>query len=196
MGIAAGAGIMGLYMVSPAVAASSRGLQQRVLRACCTATVAPQEVTSWGALPMHVPPSRHRHCTPQSSLPQIVCGFFQPMQSMPKVGGTKVLSWSMARPIRGPWQAERLGSRGSNHNTAHLQRPLPLLQPIFRYPLSYMSYHTFSFIGFMRNEVGVSMVGCWPGALAGPPDVTAAPFGAGLFRHTYCFASAAKSRLT
>lgn len=28
-----------------------------------------------------------------------------------------------------------------------------LLQPIFRYPLSYMSYHTFSFIGFMRNEV-------------------------------------------
>lgn len=35
---------------------------------------------------------------------------------------------------------------------------MPPLQPIFRYPLSYMSYHTFSFIGFMRNEVGVQVV--------------------------------------
>jgi ABC-type multidrug transport system permease subunit len=50
----------------------------------------------------------------------IVCGFFQPMESMPK--------------------------------------------PIFRYPLSYMSYHTFSFIGFMRNEFeGTSGWGCPPG---------------------------------
>lgn len=38
----------------------------------------------------------------------VVCGFFQPINSLPK--------------------------------------------PIFRYPLTYMSYHTFSFIGFMRNE--------------------------------------------
>jgi len=38
----------------------------------------------------------------------IVCGFFQPLNSMPK--------------------------------------------PIFRYPLSYISFHTFAFVGFMRNE--------------------------------------------
>jgi hypothetical protein len=38
----------------------------------------------------------------------IVCGFFQPLGSMP--------------------------------------------QPIFRYPLSYISFHTYAFTGFMRNE--------------------------------------------
>lgn len=49
----------------------------------------------------------------------IVCGFFQPLNSMPK--------------------------------------------PIFRYPLSYISYHTFSFTGFMRNEFeGTSGWGCPP----------------------------------
>lgn len=38
----------------------------------------------------------------------VVCGFFQPLGSMPK--------------------------------------------PIFRYPLSYISFHTYAFTGFMRNE--------------------------------------------
>ncbi len=33
-------------------------------------------------------------------------------------------------------------------------------QPIFRYPMSYISYHTFSFTGFMRNEFEVGQGGC------------------------------------
>lgn len=37
-------------------------------------------------------------------------------------------------------------------------------QPIFRYPLSYISYHTYSFTGFMQNEFeGTSGWGCPPG---------------------------------
>lgn len=36
-----------------------------------------------------------------------------------------------------------------------LLEPTLCLQPIFRYPLSYISYHTFSFTGFMRNEFEV-----------------------------------------
>ena len=47
----------------------------------------------------------------------VVCGFFQPLNSMPK--------------------------------------------PIFRYPLSYISFHTFAFTGFMRNEFeGTGDWGC------------------------------------
>lgn len=53
-------------------------------------------------------------------LMMIVCGFFQPLGSMPK--------------------------------------------PIFRYPLSYLSYHTYAFTGFMRNEfVGTDGWGSPPG---------------------------------
>lgn len=105
MGIAAGAGIMGLYMVSSARAASFRGLQQCVglLRVCCTAT-------SRGVLPMHVPPSRPHHCIPQSPLPQIVCGFFQPMESMPKVDG--------AFSVYGRQSAR--GAGAATNNAAHL----------------------------------------------------------------------------
>ncbi|PSC72150.1 ABC transporter G family member 11-like [Micractinium conductrix] len=50
----------------------------------------------------------------------ICCGFFQPLSSMPK--------------------------------------------PIFRYPLSYLAYHTWSFTGFMQNEFkGTTGWGCPPG---------------------------------
>ena len=38
-------------------------------------------------------------------------------------------------------------------------------KPIFRYPLSYMAYHTFSFTGFMKNEFSGSRTwGCPTGA--------------------------------
>lgn len=40
-----------------------------------------------------------------------------------------------------------------------LSPPGLCLQPIFRYPLSYISYHTFSFTGFMRNEFEVGTGG-------------------------------------
>lgn len=62
----------------------------------------------------------------------IVCGFFQPLGSMPK--------------------------------------------PIFRYPLSYLSYHTFSFTGFMRNEFeGTEGWGCPPDASGVVPATCSVP---------------------
>jgi hypothetical protein len=34
-------------------------------------------------------------------------------------------------------------------------------KPVFRYPLSYLSFHTYAFIGFMRNEFeGTDGWGC------------------------------------
>lgn len=56
----------------------------------------------------------------------IVCGFFQPLDSMPG--------------------------------------------PVLRYPLSYLSYHTYAFTGFMENEFkGTSGWGCAPAADGVPP---------------------------
>lgn len=83
----------------------------------------------------------------------IVCGFFQPLNSMPKVRG----------PACGRHQ---LPGRRSVAQPAALTLPPAnpcSMQPIFRYPLSYIAYHTWAFTGLMENEFkGTGGWGCPP----------------------------------
>ena len=93
----------------------------------------------------------------------IVCGFFQPLNSMPKV---RVWAYGPAERLAG-WCLATVGSVAllaalamPSNPSPH---PTPPLQPIFRYPLSYIAYHTWAFTGLMENEFeGTAGWGCPP----------------------------------
>lgn len=82
--------------------------------------------------------------------------------------------------LAGAWQRRALVC------VVHCSWSPPLcLQPIFRYPLSYISYHTFSFTGFMRNEFEVGEGACVRGTvngLLGSINATLAPPASNLHR--------------
>ena len=105
----------------------------------------------------------------------IVCGFFQPLNSMPKVRCVAAAACNVSAPAAGACGphaqltclALRCNPRPSLPPPACLPA-CPALQPIFRYPLSYMAYHTYSFTGFMRNQFeGTAGWGCPNGQPAG-----------------------------
>ena len=56
-----------------------------------------------------------------------------------------------------------------------------LIQPIFRYPMSYMAYHTWAFTGFMQNEFkGTTEWGCPTGGAIGTAACPTGVDGAGV----------------
>lgn len=60
--------------------------------------------------------------------------------------------------------------------------PAPL-QPILRYPLSYISYHSFAFTGFMRNEFQGTQGWQCPPASNGVPPTNCSVSGAGVLSY-------------